>query len=160
MLSNDQFRDAMSALPMAVSVVTTTMDGDPFGATIGSVTSASMRPPLVSFNVRRTSRLRGALQAAPRFAVNVLDGDQTDVSDRFSGPGDRFEGVSFEWSAAGVPLLGGAVLQIECRRVGVYPAGDHVIVLGAVVQAERAPDRTPLLYSGRTYFRLDVAGVR
>lgn len=154
MLTNDRFRAAMGALPMAVSVVTTAVGGEPIGATIGSVTSTSMRPPLVSFNVRTTSRLCEALRTAPRFAVNVLEEGQTGLSGRFSGPGDRFEGVPFEWSAGGVPWLRGALLRLECRRAGVYPAGDHVIVLGAVLEAEREADRAPLLYVGRSYRRL------
>lgn len=148
----------MRAVPMAVSVITTAVEGEPAGATIGSVASTSMRPPLVSFNVRRTSHLCGVLGAASGFAVNLLGAEQTELSSRFSAPVDtpaeRFEGLPLTWSSTGVPFLDGALLRLLCRRYALYPAGDHMVVVGQVVGADLDADRAPLLYCGRSYHGL------
>lgn len=161
MLSNDQFRTAMRAVPMTVSVVTTALKGEPAGATIGSVTSTSMHPPLVSFNVRRASHLCSLLRRGSGFAVNVLSAEQTGLSGRFSGPvdrpADRFDGVSVAWSSTGVPLLQGALLRLLCRRYAAYPAGDHLLVVGEVLGVDLDAARAPLLYCGQSYHGLSGA---
>lgn len=156
MTLQDVFRTAMRAVPMPVSIVTTTHDGEDVGATIGSVTSTSMEPPLISFNVRNGSRLDVALAGRRPFGVHVLDADQAAMSQRFSSlhPAERFEGLRFERTAEGIAALEGTLVQLHCRPYARHETGDHAIVVGRVVTVKTRAGRQPLLYCDRAYRHL------
>ena len=145
----------MRALPTGVAVVMVHDGGHLRGLTVGSLASTSLDPPLVSFNIRRASRLAPTMAAAPAFAVSVLSADQAPVSDRFAGrPGAA--GSRIRWSDAGLPFIEGSVASLECARHAVYPAGDHLLILGEVRRAE-AREAPPLLYLHGSYARVVAA---
>ncbi|MFO8232719.1 MAG: flavin reductase family protein, partial [Longimonas sp.] len=69
-------RTTLRRLPSPVVVVTTYAEGKPWGITIGSFTSVSLDPPLVSFNVDRKAQSHKALHEAGRCAIHLLDDTQ------------------------------------------------------------------------------------
>lgn len=153
-----RFRDVMGTFPTGVTVVTAdASDVGPSGMTIGSFTSVSLDPPLVAFLPAATAAAWPAIEAAGSFCVNVLAVDQVELCNRFATKGvDKFSGT--DWIPApvtGSPILAGAMSWIDCRIDAVHPAGDHVIVVGAVQALDHARDAEPLLFHGGSYGRID-----
>lgn len=149
-------RAVMRRVASPVTVVTAGGGGAPRGATIGSFTSASLHPPLISFNVQKGSGLHAALLAADAFAVHLLGDDQADLAEQFALPDltseAQFRGVPYAWAGGDAPpLLDGVVGVIRCRRWAVHDAGDHSLFLGEVTLVEEGREARPLLYYDRSY---------
>lgn len=152
----DMLRAVMRRVASPVTIVTTASGGEPRGATIGSFTSASLRPPLVSFNIQKESGLAATLLAADRFAVHLLGDDQADLAEQFALPDlsseALFRGVPHAYSGGDdPPVLRGVFGVLQCRRWAVYDAGDHRIVLGEVLRVIEGEAAGPLLYYNRSY---------
>ena len=144
------FRRAMTQVAAPVSVVTTTWGGTPIGTTVSAFDSLSMRPALMAVALQRTSHLLSRLTGGSRLGVNVLGSTQAEIAVRFARRHrDRFAGIEWSW-VDGVPRLTGThawiVLDVRQR----VAAGDHVVVIGAVVRAASGLGR-PLTYHDRTF---------
>lgn len=141
-------RDVLGRYATGVAVVTTWHQGRPAGVTVNSFTSVSLDPPLVLWCLNASSGSRSAFTRAEHFAVNVLAADQRDVCARFTRPGDRFAGLPVHTGPHGLPLLPGAVAVLLCRRAGLLPAGDHLLLLGAVMDHGMSPGPALLFADG------------
>ena len=129
-----EFRRVLGHYPTGVTVVTAACPGGPEGMTIGSFTSVSLDPPLVSFCPGHDSDSWARMRDIGSFCVNVLGDHQADVSTTFaSRVGHRFEGVSTRVEATGAPVIEGCLAWIDCRVHSMHTAGDHDIVVGLVV---------------------------
>ncbi|MCU1604343.1 MAG: flavin reductase domain protein FMN-binding protein [Modestobacter sp.] len=148
-------RRAMGQFATGVTVITTvTGDAEPVGCTVSAFSSLSLDPPLVLVCIGRDRGVHGPLSAGPGYSVNVLARSQREIAYAFARPGhDRFAGLPVREGRHGIPLIEGALAQIQCDRYGVLDGGDHVIVVGRVRQVEVAPGE-PLLYSQGAF--LDV----
>ena len=151
--SGAALRRALRDLPSPVVVVTTEADGAPRGATIGSFTSVSLDPPLVSFNVTHGSALHRALGRADGWAVHLLSADQADVAEHFARPdldgADQF--APFAHAPGSPPLLRGALAILTCRPHARFEAGDHTVLVGAVTGIVDGAGAEPLLYYRQSY---------
>ena len=146
----------MRRIASPVVVVTTVAPEGPRGATIGSFTSVSLDPPLVSFNVTRGTQIHDALAHADRFAVHLLAAEHADLATHFAIPdldsSTQFGDVPFEWDPPDTPpLLRGTLGILVCRVESRFAAGDHSIVIGRVEDVVRGGEGTPLLYFARSY---------
>lgn len=164
MLASDQFRQVLGHLPTGVTIITTLdADGRPTGLTASAVTSVSLEPPLILICVSQRAQSYPALAGAGRFAVNILALGQEELSRRFAttAPGaEKFRGVAYHRGALGMPLLDGALAELECTTAHVYPGGDHTIFVGQVEAGGPGPTEglEPLLYYRGRYRRLDGPG--
>lgn len=140
------FKAAMSQFASGVTIVTTEHDGKPYGMTVASFASLSLRPPLVVICIEKSVKSHDAIAAAGRFGVSILGADQTGISNRFASKiEDKFEGVDVRRGELGVPLIAGAICALECRVSDQLPGGDHTIFVGEVVDAQTT-DGAPLVY--------------
>jgi flavin reductase (DIM6/NTAB) family NADH-FMN oxidoreductase RutF len=134
----------------AASVVIITADASPpVGFTATSFTSVSLRPPLVSFCLDRSSSSWPAINAARHIGVHILSQRQEHVARRFATKGiDRFGGdVSWRRGPHGVTLLADPLAWLVCQVVDRVDAGDHTIVLAEPVQGDHLDEvHPPLLY--------------
>ncbi|MFD5751114.1 flavin reductase family protein [Streptomyces sp. NPDC127033] len=149
-----QFRDAMSRLPAALTVVTTVdADGRRWGFTASSVVSVSLDPPLLLVGLSRSSSCHQALVAAPEFVVNVLADHHRALARTFAAHGvDRFAGEDFTvWPGTGLPYLPDAHTAYRCLRHDVVAAGDHDLLLGALTGADGGRPGAPLLWYRRDF---------
>ena len=114
---------------------------------VGSFASVSLDPLLLSFCAGRSSSTWPAIRAAGRFAVSVLAADQAEVCRTFAARGaDRFSRFAWSLTAQGQPLLDDAVAWFDCEITEVFPAGDHEIVLGAVLDVGERAGAAPLVF--------------
>jgi flavin reductase (DIM6/NTAB) family NADH-FMN oxidoreductase RutF len=158
MLESRTIRTAFGRFATGVTVVTCARDGGlPHGATVNAFTAVSLDPALCQVTVTRASKASRYLDGKP-FAVNVLAADQQHVAWHFSGRPQQPEPRWAEGPTA--PVLVGAATTISCRPWRSYDGGDHLIVVGEVVDLE-VTDAEPLLFFGGRFRELapPVTGV-
>ena len=138
-----------------VTVITAMADGEPVGIAANSFTSVSLDPPLVLFCAGKASSTWPLMQKSAAFAVNVLGEHQEDISRLFASKNaDRFAGVGYHAAATGSPVLTGALAYLDCRIHAEHDAGDHVIVVGRVVELGVMDESSPLLFFRGGYHKL------
>jgi 3-hydroxy-9,10-secoandrosta-1,3,5(10)-triene-9,17-dione monooxygenase reductase component len=144
----DRLRSVLSHLPTSVCVVSTAVDGQPIGATVGSFTSVSLDPPLVAFFLTRASTTLAAIRDSGSFAVNVLADDQTELCSAFARKdAERSSCATWALGRDGAPRLEGSLAVVDCDVETVTPAGDHDMILGRVVDLHVQRDQTePLVF--------------
>ncbi|MEU0991768.1 flavin reductase family protein [Streptomyces sp. NPDC005953] len=151
----DLLKQIAGALPTGVTVVATTgANGEPLGMTSGAVCSVSAEPPLLLSCIKRESSTLSALRERGAFTVNILRAESAGVSDLFARPGaDRFEGLEWTTTVRGLPVLHrDTVAHAECTLYDLMEAGDHVIVVGLVLDGAVSTEAMrPLLYFRRSY---------
>ncbi|MGI5237993.1 flavin reductase family protein [Dactylosporangium sp. CA-139066] len=132
--------------------VITSGDGDQAtGTTVNSFTSVSLEPPLVLFCLHLNSRLNATLESTGTFGVNLLTGQQEPVAWAFAGRTPAGFTPSYRRCAEGVPVLADAMAYLACRIVNRFPGGDHVIVLGEVLEVGWPRRRDPLIFFQGTF---------
>ncbi len=151
----EAFRQVMRRVPSPVTVVTAATAEEMRGITIGSFTSVSLNPPLISFNVSHRARMHAVLLKAERFAVHLLRAEQVYLSQRFAEPGlsgaEQFAGLAYRVEGHGMPILEGVLAVLYCRPYSRLEAGDHTIFVGEVYDLEAHEDGLPVLYYNRAY---------
>ena len=151
MVDQQQFRDLMAGLCAPVTIVTTTVNDAPFGATVSSLTSLSLDPPLVSVAFDRGSWLLRQIQVAGRFGVNILGHAQDQLAMTFAARGvDRFAAADW-FPEAGLPRLAESPGWMDCDLYQSVEAGDHLLLFGLVRTAAGRVGQPPLVYAHRTY---------
>lgn len=156
------FRQALSRFATGVTVIFThapeAAEGAPFvGLTASSFNSVSLEPPLVLWSLGKQARSRPVFERSAHYLVNVLAADQLALCERFAwGQGDRFAGLDYTLSPAGLPVLGGALAWFECRNRSRYDEGDHLIFVGEVLHCGQRESGEPLVYQASRFARLQA----
>jgi 3-hydroxy-9,10-secoandrosta-1,3,5(10)-triene-9,17-dione monooxygenase reductase component len=145
------FRRTMKGFATGVAVVLASRDGEPIGATINSLTSVSLDPPLLLFCAQNDSRTADAVTRQGFFSVSLLAEAQEDISSHFAKKARSADITVCErhdkWFV--VPDSNGVLL---CEVARVYPAGDHRIIVGEVKEIVTAAEsQPPLLYHAGRY---------
>lgn len=143
------FRSALGAFATGVCVITTRSATGPVGITANSFASVSLDPPLVLWSPARASRRFPVFAEALHFAIHVLDRDQKWIGDAFIREGDIFDRLSWTEGPEGTPLIEGTLAHFTCRQEAVHDAGDHVLVLGRVTEAQSRPGEALIFQGGR-----------
>ncbi|MFD8551698.1 flavin reductase family protein [Streptomyces fradiae] len=151
MVTEDEFKDFMADVCTPVAVVTAMADGLPHGTTVGSLTSLSLRPPMVTIALDHRSGLLPKIRRAGRFGVNLLGAEQATTALAFATPAaDRFAGVAW-YPDEGLPRLRDAPGWLVCLPQRFVPGGDHVLLLGLVSRVGGTRGGAPLVYGRRTF---------
>ncbi|MGI9368019.1 MAG: flavin reductase family protein [Ruegeria sp.] len=150
-------RHAFGRFMTGVTVVTTrTPDGVPLGFTANSFTSVSLDPPLLLVCPGKYLSSYSDFANCSHFAVSILAEGQETVSNTFAGfKGDRFANVAHSTDSHGVPVIDGAVVSFSCKTHNVVDAGDHVLLIGEVVDFNDQ-NRPGLGYQAGQYFSLGL----
>jgi len=151
-------RNALGVFATGVTVVTTVDPGNqPRGFTANSFTSVSLEPPLVLVCVGRTIGTAPVFTSTPHFAINILAADQQVISSAFGTPsGTRFEAVGHARGRTGSPILDGVAAWLECETHDVLERGDHVILIGRVIDYAYTTSN-PLGYCRGAYVTFGLA---
>ena len=150
--STVELRKALGQFATGVTVVTTrAADGSPFGLTVNSFTSVSLDPPLLLWCLGRSSLNFDVFRLAEQQLINVLAANQIDIAQRFATRGaDRFAGVPWSPTDAGLPRLDGCSAWIECGVRSRYEEGDHLILVCRIESFEVVRGK-PLIFHDSRY---------
>ena len=144
-------RAATSAWATGVVVVTACHpDGRDAGLVMVSLAPVSQDPPLVLWSVDRRSGSLDVWLEAPGYALHLLAADQEPLAWQFARKGtEKFDGLAIARGLTGAPLLEGASATIECATHARHDGGDHVILVGRIVDTT-VTTRPPLvMHAGR-----------
>ena len=143
------FRTALSQFATGVTIITTRDEqGEFFGLTASSFNSVSLTPPLVLWSLSQNARSLPFFTSNSHYVINVLSAEQAPLAERFASRiENRFEGVPYDLSETGLPILSGSAAWFECHNRSRYPEGDHVIFVGEVERFAYEA-KPPLLYHG------------
>lgn len=145
-ITSERLRHVMGHLPTGVAVVAAHGRIDPVGMAVNSITSLSLRPPLILLCLARASQTWPAIRQAGSFCVSIMASHHEEVARRFARKGvDRFAGVPVLDRLAG-PGIASAVAWIDCRLHGESDGGDHVVVTAEVLATEVAEEAAPLVF--------------
>jgi flavin reductase (DIM6/NTAB) family NADH-FMN oxidoreductase RutF len=111
------------------------------------VMQVSFDPLLVALSINPRHSSHALLKQGGGFSINVLRADQQDLARHFGAPAttDKLAAVRWRAGRTGAPLLGDALAWLDCELHGECPAGDHVLVLGRVVDGALLEPEAPLL---------------
>lgn len=155
MITDPEFRAAMSRLASGVTVVTTRdLAGRPHGLTVTAFSSLSAEPPLVLFCIHKQTYSHYAFFERQAFVVSILSEDQEEVSQQFANPeDDKFVRVQLVDTEIGLPGIAHSLAILECRVVDHHDGGDHTIVIGEIDRAI-FKDGNPLIYYRSDYRKI------
>jgi flavin reductase (DIM6/NTAB) family NADH-FMN oxidoreductase RutF len=152
--SSTHFRAVLGHFCTGVAIITGIDGVHPVGLTCQSFVSLSLDPPLVAFAPSKASTSWPRIRRSGSFCVNVLGDEQADVSRAFAASGgDKFKGLVWEAASTGSPVLENSLAWIDCCVVAEHEAGDHVIVVGQVVNLAATTAGNPLLFYRGGYGR-------
>ena len=151
------FRSALGQFATGVTVVTTLdSQGNKIGMTANSFSSVSLEPMLVLWSIARTSNAFDDFINADRFAIHVLNSEQQAVSNQFASKcQDRFCNVEHGEGLGGVPLLKDYSAVFQCQTEHQYDGGDHVIIVGRVLEFDNR-GLPPLIFHAGRYADLEL----
>lgn len=148
-LDPQSFRKVMATWPTGVAIITgMSEEARPVGILCNSLTSISLARKLLLWTVDHNSGSYGHWMKAERWAVHFLADDQQELIDCFARKGvpDKFQGLSYEVSDVGTPILAGAVGRLECRTTERFETFDHTVILGEVT-AMTSSDKSPMIFA-------------
>ena len=148
-------RDSLGRFATGVTVITTqTMDG-PAGFTANSFASVSLDPALVLWSAARSSARFPVFSAALTYSIHILAEEQMTLATRFSRGGTGFEGLAVAKSADGNPVIAAALARFDCHQHATHDGGDHLIIVGRVVQFTMR-DAAPLVFNQGRFGRFNA----
>ena len=102
------------------------------------VMQVSFDPLLLALSINPHHSSYGLLKEGQAFSVNVLKKGQLELAAHYGRPAGADKLAWAEWTMGriGVPLLRESLAWFECQVVGEHPAGDHVLVLGKVIDGK------------------------
>ena len=147
-----ELRATFGQFSTGVCVASCVHDGQPIGMTINSLSSVSLAPALLQWNIQKDSDCFDAFIQAEQFSISVLTEQQQQLSNRYAQKGGHLlSGEDLEHGSQGLPIIAGALATFECQRWAVYPGGDHEIIIGAIQSTTRASEAKPLLFYAGKY---------
>lgn len=149
-------RNALGRFATGVCLITTvTEEGVPMALTANSFSSVSLDPPLVLWNLQDSSDVYDVFATPPHFGINVLALEQQDLSNQYAKKGQHeIDAAHFSAGKHGAPIIQGALVSFECELEATYPGGDHLIIVGRVLDMTERPSGDPLLFFAGGYREL------
>jgi flavin reductase ActVB len=161
------FREGMSRLSTGIVLVTTYVEGVPWGLTVSACCSVSLDPPQLLVSLAERTATAMAIREQLRFGVNVLGADAVEIAKLGAAPGQRKDITEYcrpdrggdGTAGARPPALRCALAHFECEPDQLIRAGDHLIVIARVLDVIDGPpdeqaqeDTTPLVHFRREFY--------
>lgn len=150
------YRNGMSRLGSAVTIVSTIHAGQPYGFTASAICSVSDTPATLLVCINRASFCFQAFANVRYFCVNSLMPGQEDISTLFGGgvamPMEkRFAQNEWREGMTGTPVLTDASVSFECELSNAVDEATHRILFGRVIDIRENEQQGTLLYCRRRY---------
>jgi len=148
---------AFSALVHGVYVITTRLGDRVNGMTASWVSQVSLKPLLLMVSIAPPRYSHDLIRESGVFAINVLTREQVYLGKRFGYQSgrrvDKFAGLDYAQAATGSPILPQAQAYFDLKLVDTFPAGDHTLFVGEVVDAKiLQPETQPLIFLKEDFF--------
>jgi flavin reductase (DIM6/NTAB) family NADH-FMN oxidoreductase RutF len=148
---------AFAALVHGVYVVTTRLKDQVNGMTASWASQVSLNPLLVMVSIAPPRYSHNLIKESGVLAINVLTGDQVEMGKRFGYKSgrkvDKFAGLDYRTAVTGAPILPQAYAYLDLKLVDTFPAGDHTLFIGEVVDAQILhPEARPLVFRKSDFF--------
>ncbi len=171
-MPEEDIKRVMDEMPYGLYIVGSRMDGEVNGMMADWVMQVSFNPRLVAVAFELDARSLENIRVSKVFTVNLLsqDRDSMDLAAKFAQPyygakvkgrkGEaaelvhhKLEGVPYSLTASGCPVLDAAMAWLECQAQEFLPVGDHMLVIGSVLDGAVVREAEPLTsaYTGWTY---------
>lgn len=146
------YRQTLGGFATGVCVMTVPdpdhVEGHVLGMTANSFSSVSLDPPLIQWCLDNKAHRYAIYADAPIFGVNILSAAQEDLSRRFA----RFNAHIMPEEGLISPdhslRLNGVIGFLACETFETRTVGDHLVIVGRVVQYDRDDDA-----AGLTFFK-------
>ncbi|MEC2054058.1 flavin reductase family protein [Peribacillus psychrosaccharolyticus] len=150
-----RFKEVLGNYPTGVTVVTTADEnGTPVGLTVNSFASVSIDPLLVLWSIDRKVSSFDIFQNTDKFAIHTLADDQAEICTLFASRDiDRFANCEWNLSEHALPIISGSYGVLQCKTFKKVDAGDHLILIGEVIDIE-VEKKEPLLYHKRKFGKI------
>jgi flavin reductase (DIM6/NTAB) family NADH-FMN oxidoreductase RutF len=147
----------LRAVTTGVYVLTAQHQGRINGTTVAWVTPVSFDPPLLLVSLAGVRVSHELVKSSGYFGLNVLGPDQVEIGRHFgfqtARDTDKFAQQKYGTSDNGIPILEGVVAYIECRVISTYPAGEHTLFIGEVIEDKTfREDTSPLIFKQEDFF--------
>jgi len=141
---------ALGRIASGVFIVTLGKPEDRDGMLATWIGQSAFEPPIITISVKKERPILAKLALGNAFVVNVLGKKNNNIFKNFAKPYsedvDRFAGLSVDEKDAG-PVLTEAVSFMACTVIGHADAGDHVLVIGQIVDgALLNADQEPMVH--------------
>lgn len=115
-------------------------------------TQVAFDPKLVAVSVENEALTAALVSEGGAFSLCIVDREDRAIVRKFVKPVEydaaarTLNGFAFHEGRTGAPILDQAVAFVECEVRERWPAGDHVVFVGEVVEAgfQRDEDAAPL----------------
>ena len=161
MVEATDFRNAMSLLTTAVSVVTTEGQSGLHGFTASTVCSVTDTPPTLLVCMNQTSRSHVHFIDNKILTVNVLGAQHEHISNAFASKmhsTERFKQGAWTQLATGAPVLTDALVSFDCEIEDIQQVGTHSVFMCRVVAIKHAEQQgvadESLVYFNRAYHQV------
>jgi flavin reductase (DIM6/NTAB) family NADH-FMN oxidoreductase RutF len=147
------FTEAMSALAGGVVLVTSWLDGRPWGMTVSAVASISAQPPTILVSLCTGTASAASIAQARSFGVSILASHHGAAARHGSRRGaSKFLERFVDADAGGsTPAVAGALAHLDCDLVERFEVEDHTIFIGRVRDVQKGSSCEPLVYFRRAY---------
>lgn len=145
------FRESMGRLAAGVSIVTTEVNGRPWGLTISACASISMDPPLLMISLANNTASTGSIIESKKFGVSLLSNEQLEVAKQGAQPGKPKFFEEYVKKTNDGYAIDNALANIQCTVEDTVLAGDHTIFIGKVEQIELGELKDPLVYYHKNF---------
>lgn len=152
-----ELRNALGRFATGVCIISTvSKSGEALGLTANSFASVSLDPPLVLWSLQNNSDVYSLFSAPRYYAINVLAREHQDHSNQYARKGDHLlDPDHFTPGKYGAPLIRDALVSFECEVHASHESGDHLIIVGRVLDMQARSDGEPLLFHSGSYRHLD-----
>ena len=154
-----RFRQIIGHFATGVTVITTAQEGWLHGMTANAVASLSLDPLLLLVCVDKTANMHEQIAKAGRFGVNILTGDQENISRTFAATTqpeqNALQGMAYRMGEHGSPIIDDVLAHLECEVVDRAEGGDHTIYIASVLSGGLDEEGAPLLFYRGGYRRLE-----
>lgn len=154
------FREAMSHVGAAVSIITTDGEAGRAGMTVSAVCSVTDTPPTLLVCINRNSRSHQTFVQNGVICVNVLNTTHQELSGLFASKADqetRFAHTTWHTGKTGAPVLEDSVVSFDCTIDSISEVGTHSVLFCKVKDITIKADCKALVYFRREYHALGAA---
>ncbi|WP_428036986.1 flavin reductase family protein [Amphritea sp.] len=148
LIDTRELRNTFGMFATGVTAITAVGEDDQLvGITANSFSSLSLDPALILWSLVLTSPSVAAFDEGKYFNVNILSQRQEGLAMQLATRSeDKFAGVEYRLSSARVPLLNDALATLQCQVEFTRVAGDHLLIVGRVLDFDRVDTGEPLVF--------------